>query len=86
MYIRDVEHLTYLFLTGKTSTWEEHLQGISQTYGYLTWKETSHSFIGIGRGLRKAQISEREYTSFLQNLNTQDSKMRSLINLGYKGK
>ncbi|MCX8000157.1 MAG: putative lipoprotein [Leptospiraceae bacterium] len=86
MYIRDVEQVTYLFLRGKISEWEENLQAISETYGYLTWKESPYSFVGIGRAIRKANISKQEYISFLQSLSKGNPRIRSLVAAGYQNK
>ncbi len=83
LYIQDVESITYLFLMGKIESWEESMELTAHKYGYLTWKENPNSFLGIGRGFKKAELSKLDFQYFLKNLSNKNLKFYKFLNLGY---
>lgn len=84
LFIQDVESVTYLFMTGRIESWEEEMERTAQKYGYLTWKENPNSFFGIGRGLKKARISEKDFEYFSNRLINKNSQLYKFLNLGYR--
>lgn len=83
LYIQDVESLTYLFMIGKIESWEEAVERLAQKYGYLTWKESPHSFIGIGKGLKKANLPEKDFESFSNRFFDKNPHLSKFLKLGY---
>ncbi|MGJ4788855.1 putative lipoprotein [Leptospira koniambonensis] len=71
-YKRDVENLTAFYLqTGSTrsSEFESDLAELASKNGVINWKNSESTYVSIGRGLKKAGVSEEGFKSFAANVN-----------------
>ncbi|TGK05811.1 putative lipoprotein [Leptospira selangorensis] len=71
-YKRDVENLTAFYLqTGSTrsSEFESDLAELASKNGVINWKNSESTYVSIGRGLKKAGVSEEGFKSFAANIN-----------------
>ena len=62
---------------------EREVAAVAATYGVTDWEQDAHTYVGIGRGLAKAGVSEPELDRFTTALSHADSRYREWIRTGY---
>lgn len=84
-YLMDVRDLTAIYSkNGFNQEFNSDLSTIAQKNGIINWKSDSTTYIGIGEGLKKANVSEYEFKTFLNQLDPQKNELQKLLAEGYK--
>lgn len=84
-YESDVETLTYLFIqSGKNHSFSYEIQQIGLEHGITMWQQEASSYLGIGRGLRKAGLKQNDLDSFFQKAKFENPQIIRLVQKGYQ--
>ncbi|MEM7183156.1 MAG: putative lipoprotein [Spirochaetota bacterium] len=84
LFETDVASLTQLYVQQKSNvSFAEEIQELALSHGITMWEMNSGSYTGIGRGLRKAGMSESRINTFLEQSKLKNSRIEELIRLGY---
>ena len=68
---------------GDITSFRGGLAGIAAEHGVVNWEEDRNTYIAIGRGLKKANLTAIEYETFKKNLAGSDYGKMQDIQKGY---
>lgn len=82
-YKNDVGLLTILHLRGRSSAdgFKRDLSDVAARHGVADWESNGITFLGVGQGLKRANVSESEFKEFLAKVASPDAAR--LIQRGY---
>ena len=84
LYQKDVKDLTYLIVkSNESSDFTSEIQNLALKYGFYDWKSNESTFLGIGQGLKKAGISQKEFKEVskgISNLKQQSALLEAGFN------
>ncbi len=82
-YKNDVGLLTILHLRGRSSAegFKRDLSDVAARHGVSDWESNGTTFLGVGRGLKRAGVSESEFKDFLARVSSPD--VARLVQRGY---
>jgi hypothetical protein len=85
-YQRDVRDYTAKLAASKLNlqSYQRDLSSIAEAYGITDWERRDATFVAIGRGLAKAQISDRRYRVIAVELANEDYAHLALLKSGYE--
>jgi hypothetical protein len=85
VYRMDIRDLTAIYYkNGFDNEYNSDLAQVAQKNGILNWESDPTTYIGIGEGLRKANVSEYEFNTFLNKLDSRSSLLKSFLLEGYR--
>ena len=83
LYQKDVKDLTYLIVkSNESSNFTLEIQNLAFKYGYYDWKSNESTFIGIGQGLKKAGISQKEFREVSKGISNR-KQQSALLEAGF---
>ena len=84
-YVRDVRDQTaqWLLAGDDPATRERDLAKIAEKRGISDWEQDEQTYLGIGRGLKKAGVSGNRYESLVQELKGPNPDSAKWIQAGY---
>jgi hypothetical protein len=84
-YQTDVADYTYAHVisAGQGDTFMKGLATVAERHGISNWEADDSTYIGIGKGLRKAKFSQIQLDAFAKNVTGGDAKKTKLIQQGY---
>ncbi len=83
----DVADYTAEFVTSSTGTlddFREHVGELAKDHGITDWENDRYTFVGVGRGLKKAKIGKPQVSAFTESLSGNDSMKKQAIEDGLK--
>ncbi|QWF69559.1 putative lipoprotein [Methylomonas paludis] len=83
----DVADYTAEFATGSTGTLDQfraHLSQLAQSHGISNWEADRTTYVGIGRGLKKAKLGGGQISAFTESLSNNDPLKKQAIEDGLK--
>ena len=83
----DVADYTNEFVTSSIGTldnFREHLSEIAQDHGVTNWEGDRTTYLGIGRGLKKAKLGKPQVSAFTESLSGNDPMKKQAIEDGLK--
>ena len=85
-YQRDVRDYTAKIAASEfdLQSYQRDLSGIAEVYGVSDWERHDATFVAIGRGLAKADISDRRFTELAVQLANKDYAHLALVKSGYE--
>lgn len=85
-YQNDVADYTYAYVisAGKPDTFMKGLSSVAERDGISNWEADDSTYIGIGKGLRKAKFNQTQIDAFATNVSGGDAKKTKLIQKGYE--
>lgn len=86
-YENDVADYTTEFVGSKTGTLEQfrqHVSELAQDYGVTNWESDLKTYVGIGRGLKKAKLGGPQTSAFTESLSGNDPMKKQAIEEGLK--
>lgn len=84
VYRRDIQDLTAMYYkNGFDSEYNYDLAQVAKRNGILNWESDPSTYIGIGQGLKKAQVEEYEFQTFLNKFTANKKSLRSFLSEGY---
>ncbi|MBP7283389.1 MAG: putative lipoprotein [Leptospiraceae bacterium] len=84
LYRMDIRDLTAIYYkTGFDKEFHSDLAQIAQKNGILNWESDSLTYIGIGEGLKKANVNEYEFKTFLKEIEPSRTELRKSLSEGY---
>lgn len=84
VYQMDIRDLTAIYYkNGFDSEYNSDLAQVAKTNGILNWESDPSTYVGIGQGLRKAQVEESEFQIFLSKIDGSRKSLRSFLSQGY---
>lgn len=84
IYKMDVRDLTYFYATNlANSDWEKDMFLVARKNGILEWQSDRSSWEGIGEGLKKAGLSQKELEATLQEIKTTHPVQYRMIKSAY---
>lgn len=84
-YENDVSDYTKEFVTSSTGTldnFREHLSELAQDHGVTNWEGDRYTYLGIGRGLKKAKLGKPQISAFTESLSGNDPMKKQAIEDG----
>jgi len=87
-YQDDVKDFTVAYVkstnpNANIATFQKELSNIAANEGVLNWEQDERTYIGIGRGLNKANLSEMTYETFKKNFAEGDYQKMKDIQKGF---
>lgn len=84
-YVRDVRDQTaqWLLAGDDPATRERDLAKIAEKRGISDWEQDEQTYLGIGRGLKKAGVSGKRYESLVAQLKGPNPDSAKWIQAGY---
>lgn len=85
-YQRDIRDYTAKLAASDLDlrSYQRDLSAIAESYGVTDWERRDTTFVAIGRGLAKAQISHRRYTELAVELADENYAHLALVKSGYE--
>jgi hypothetical protein len=85
-YQRDVRDYTAKLAASQLElqSYQRDLSAIAESYGITDWERRDATFVAIGRGLAKAQVSHRRYSEIAVRLANEDYAHLALLKSGYE--
>lgn len=86
-YESDVADYTTEFVSSQTGTLEqfrEHLSDLAKDHGITQWESDRYTYVGIGRGLKKAKLGGPQISAFTESLSGKDPMKKQAIEDGLK--
>jgi hypothetical protein len=85
-YQRDVRDYTAKLAASEMDlrSYQRDLSAIAEAYGISDWERRDATFVAIGRGLAKAQISDRRFSELAVELANRDYARLALVKSGYE--
>lgn len=83
----EVAAYTTEFVTSSTGTldqYREHLSELAQENGITNWESDRTTYLGIGRGLKKAKLGKPQISAFSESLSGNDPMKKQAIEDGLK--
>jgi hypothetical protein len=85
LYKRDVRDLTFLIVqSNQDSDFTHEIQTLAFRHGLSDWRNLESSFLGIGEGLKKAGIKDKEFSNIAKGISKYPKHFQLLLN-GYMG-
>ncbi|NBU97311.1 MAG: putative lipoprotein [Spirochaetia bacterium] len=82
-YQKDVKDLTYLFVkSNEKSDFTSEIRNLAYKYGYYDWKNNESTYIGIGQGLKKAGVSQKEFLEVSKGISNH-KQQSALLQAGF---
>jgi hypothetical protein len=81
MDIRDLTAIYYK--NGFDKEYNSDLAQVAQKNGILNWESDPTTYVGIGEGLKKAQVTEYEFKEFLAKIDGNRKELRDRLVEGY---
>jgi hypothetical protein len=84
-YRNDVAEYTQAYVQsgGSFEQFTRKLNDIASQHGISNWESSDDTYIGIGRGLRRANVSEVQLHVWQDNLSHGDARKAAAIEKGY---
>jgi hypothetical protein len=84
-YQGDVRDYTYAHVIsgGNVANFQRDLGRIAERHGITNWEADTATYVGIGEGLRRANINSVELDAFKRNLSGGDTGKMQAIQRGY---
>jgi len=70
--------------SGSLDTFRAHVGELADKYGISNWEADRHSYLGIGRGLKKADLGKPQISAFTESLSGKDPMKQQAIEDGLK--
>jgi hypothetical protein len=87
LYRMDVRDLTAIyFLNGFDNEYKTDLASVARKNGILNWESDPSTYVGIGEGLKKANLNQYEFQTFLNKLSTDKQALKTCLTEGYSEK
>lgn len=84
LYRMDVRDLTAIyFLNGFDKEYKTDLASVARKNGIINWESDASTYVGIGEGLKKANLNEYEFQVFLNKLSPEKQALRNCLTEGY---
>ncbi|TGK00054.1 putative lipoprotein [Leptospira langatensis] len=84
VYQKEVETLTLFHLqNGPSSEFRSDLAEIAAKNGVVNWKSSEETYVSIGRGLRKAGISDEQFRNFAAPIASSRPVFAKALEKGY---
>ncbi len=83
----DVADYTAEFVTSSTGTLENfraQLGTLAENHGITNWESNHTTYVGIGRGLKKADLGKPQISAFSESLSGNDPMKKQAIEEGLK--
>lgn len=65
--------------TGSIEKFRAHLSDLAEQRGISNWEADHHTYIGIGKGLKKAQLGGPQTNAFVDSFSERDSMKKQAI-------
>lgn len=85
-YETDVRDYTKEFVkssSGDLETFRVHMAKLAEKNGIANWAEDKSTYVSIGKGLKKAGLSQPQYEAFKSSLAGSDTQKMQYIQDGY---
>jgi len=86
-YENDIANYTAQFVEadhGTLDNFRADVGEMAQEYGITDWENDRNTFIGIGRGLKKAKLGRPQISAFSESLTNKDPLKMQIIDEGLK--
>ncbi len=84
VYRMDIRDLTAIYYkNGFDKEYNNDLAQVAQKNGILNWESDPTTYIGIGEGLKKAQVNEYEFKEFLAKIDGNRKELKDRLVEGY---
>lgn len=70
--------------TGTLDTFRAHVGELAEKYGITDWENDRSTYLGIGRGLSKANLGKPQISAFTESLSNNDPMKKQTIEEGMK--
>lgn len=70
--------------TGTLDTFRAHVGELADKYGISNWEADRYTYLGIGRGLKKADLGKPQISAFTESLSGKDPMKKQAIEDGMK--
>ncbi|MDD1619871.1 MAG: putative lipoprotein [Methylococcaceae bacterium] len=70
--------------TGTLDTFRSHVGELAEKYGITDWENDRQTYLGIGRGLSKANLGKPQVSAFTESLSNNDPMKKQTIEEGMK--
>lgn len=81
----DVADYTAEFVTSSTGTlddFREHVGELAKDHGITDWENDRYTYVGVGRGLKKAKLGKPQISAFTESLSGNDPMKKQAIEDG----
>lgn len=84
-YQNDVADYTYAHFisSNQFDVFWKGLANVAERHGITNWEADDATYLGIGRGIRRAKLSQTQLDVMAKNLSGGDAKKMKLIQQGY---
>ena len=84
-YENDVADYTYAHVisSNQFDTFWKGLANVAERHGVTNWEAEDATYVGIGKGIRRAKLSQAQLEVIAKNLSGGDTKKIKLIQEGY---
>ncbi|MGZ4959112.1 MAG: putative lipoprotein [Methylomonas sp.] len=86
-YENDVADFTAEFVVSSTGTlddFREHVGELAKDHGITNWESDRYTYVGVGRGLKKAKLGKPQVSAFTESLSGNDPMKKQAIEDGLK--
>lgn len=86
-YENEVARYTAEFVTSSDADlaeFRQHLSQLAEQNGVSNWHDDYHTYVGIGRGFKKAELNKPQISAFTESLAGSDSMKKQAIEEGLK--
>ena len=84
VYKMDIRDLTAIYYkNGFDKEYTTDLAQVARKNGILSWESDPTTYVGIGEGLKKAQVNEHEFQAFLGKIDSNRKELRARLLEGY---
>lgn len=84
-YEQDVADYTAEYVvssSGELESFKDRLGKLAERHGITNWESDHNTYVGIGRGLRKAKLGKPQISAFTESLSGNDPMKRKAIEEG----
>ena len=85
-YQNDVADYTYAYVisTNQFDTFWQGLANVAERHGITNWEAEDATYVGIGKGIRRAKLGQTQLDVIAKNLSGGDAKKIRLIQQGFE--
>lgn len=85
LYIKDISDLTQIHFVAKSNqrSFIEDISEIALKHNITNWENSTATFIGIGKGLKKANLSTANLESIKKDISSKNPQASKLIQEGF---
>ncbi len=84
-YENDVADYTAEFVVSSTGTMDnfrEHVGELAKDHGITNWESDRYTYLGIGRGMKKAKLGKPQISAFTESMSGNDPMKKQAIEDG----